>query len=54
MNREKELCMGHTEFYLPKNIQVEISYIDFMYSLSKKDLKKNNTHTQHGNKIPAI
>lgn len=43
VTREKELCMGHTEFYLPKDIQVEISCTDFMYSLSKKDREKKHT-----------
>lgn len=47
--REKELHIGHIEFCLPKDIQIEISYIDVMYSLSKKDLggKKSN-------KIPIV
>lgn len=40
MDREKELCIRHTEFCLPKEIQVEMSYTDFMYSLSKKEFKK--------------
>lgn len=38
--REKELHIGHIEFCLPKDIQIEISYIDVTYSLSKKDLGK--------------
>lgn len=48
--REKELHIGHTEFCLPKDIQIEISYIGVMYSLSKKDLGKK----KKGNKIPTV